>query len=227
MGNIINKIIRNDEKFYLHDEFSNHRNFVDNAFFNVNQRNIPDEASGGIVIGGSSQYIVDRWKVRNGTVYKLENGITFIPNTGTSTKRLIQTVDYKPVLNDIFTASIICDVTSIGSGSVYFGVFHDTTFRTTAPWSKKITTLGEQILSVTFAIDSVFTGAGNIGIGIYATSNSISTGTIKIKSIKLERGNICTIEEDYSLPYEIERVKCSVSTVDASDTYANKTISLT
>ena len=45
-----------------------------------------------------------------------------------------------------------------------------------------------------------------------------------IIAVKLELGSISTLDMDISPNYALELIKCSMSTADPNDTYANKTI---
>lgn len=181
-------------------------NLLDNPWFTVNQR-------------GQSEYVVttytvDRWFYvwNNDESVKLsvsDNGIS-MPNATSDKFGIIwQTLSNKNVepdfVNKVVTVSVLLGNGDIISGTnIWKSIGNSTTFIDNS--------------SLYVYEDATEGGALSTPRLCIRFSNS---DTI-IKAIKLELGSMSTLAMDTAPNYELELAKCSMSTVDPADTYANK-----
>ena len=169
-------------------------NVLDNPWFQVNQR-------GNTIITEAEGYICDRWQMDSSVFdknsLKYEDGIiTITVNEGYAGIRQSLPVDlFKR--GEKVTVSVMNE--------------SDEIFHATISWLD----FAGGVIVGKYNIYSIET----IPIVIRALESGI-----KIKAVKLERGSISTLHMDTEPNYALELIKCSMSTIDSEDTYANKTL---
>lgn len=178
----------------LQDKIGNHENLLDNPWFTVNQRGFSSK------IGTTAVFTFDRWVGNHG--YLAEDKIP----------------QFQP--SEFIIQRLECNLKKFLEGKdVTVSVqYRDGTIDTTT-----FTYLGNNNSDLVFimsrgAITIFGTNNATINIGGFAFTASV---LCNVRSIKLELGTVSTIANDTLPNYELEKYKCTMSTADSSDTYAN------
>lgn len=187
----------------LDQSVGNHENLLDNPWFTVNQRGQSEYVG--------SKYTFDRWHgSTNGTITKDDGILTYSSNSaGDSFLENRYYFDGNVYGGKEYTASIL-----FGDGTIKSKTF-------TMPISSTASTLlgtcfdeNENGLRIYRRPD---TAEYNFMMQIRVLSNT----SVSFKAIKLELGTVSTLATDTPPNYELEKYKCTMSTADPSDTYAN------
>lgn len=187
----------------LDESVGNHENLLDNPWFTVNQRGQSEYVG--------SKYTFDRWHgSTNGTITKDNGTLTYSSNSaGDSFLENRYYLDANVYGGKEYTASIL-----FGDGTIKSKTF-------TMPISSTASTL----------LGTCFDENEN-GLRIYRRPDTeeynfmmqirvLKNTSVSFKAVKLELGTVSTIANDAPPNYELERYKCTMSTADSADTYAN------
>lgn len=187
----------------LQDKIGNHENLLDNPWFTVNQR-------GQSEYSGTNVYSVDRWKV-NGCTVSISDKIT-ISNTNSATKYFYNIMGS----NDMLLGKVVTLSVLLADGRIFkktekiFSTLPDANDTTII----HITDLTSNLSSCDFfyrkSIDSFI-----------VQFNVRANDTISVLAVKLELDTVSTLANDTPPNYELEKYKCTMSTADSADTYAN------
>jgi len=198
--------------------------------FPINQR-------GGAPYSGNAGYSIDRWYRRNTsnagnpTLAIGADGIV-LTTDGLAAEGLNQAVENKDLLagKTVTLSALIESNTYVAS--CYLGLWAANGAGANSTTLSYIEISGQTgLLTITGTLPSTLT-ASMLICGVYSPS---AAGSIKIKAVKLELGTKQTLAHRENgawvlndIPnYEEELVKCQTSTVDTSDTYANKPAGIT
>lgn len=213
------------DNYPLKTQISN-PNLLDNPWFTVNQR--------GLTTLSAEGYSVDRWRmaIDIGTINILDNGIEIDATKNSVTfmqQSAVNDVVKKLVSGVVKTITI--DMTIEASSESAIGVFsnanaptaRDTTLKSYGRIGSSAVPLNERkTISLTIG-DEVRTFdelTRYFPCWLYFPLG----WKVIIHAIKLELGSISTLAMDSEPNYALELIKCSMSTADTNDTYANKTI---
>lgn len=187
-----------------------HENLLDNPWFTVNQRGQSEY--------DKKNYGVDRWKTQYGKVVVNADGSISVINEYTGTiffSQLISESDAKLLMkkgktmtlsikfsdNSIisFSGSIPTLITNDGDGRAFIGKISDGVY-----------------------VDFFY--RKSIDMWVVQFNIDVGKSMNNIRAVKLESGSISTLAMDTTPNYALELIKCSMSTADSADTYANKTL---
>lgn len=211
------------------DQISN-PNLLDNPWFNVNSR-------GQIEYVNDFQYTLDRWRMESiKSTIKLvtdestnETYLSWVSAVAATTHRLIQYIS-KDTMQGVIGKKVMLTLdlkynydnsTWIRCSLVQKSKYDNDNVDYKNYYNTLTINPGDQFINYTTTFD--FTAENNINED-YVLILWYHSGTrdIDIKNVKLEIGEISTLHMDTAPDVESERLKCMLSTADASDTYANK-----
>ena len=179
----------------------------------------------------ASGYTFDRWYNRGNCAATLEGGCIKIMPSSETYKGLNQRIEsYEFLLGKTVTASALVKE---NTGSVSFTLFgaNSVGLNSSALDANRQYTTQTGLVTSTFTIPSTINYNG-INFSIYF-STSATGGYVVVEAVKLELGDTQTLaHQDASgnwvlneIPNKsLELLKCTMSTADSSDTYANKTV---
>ena len=186
----------------LQGQVGNHENLLDNGWFTVNQRGQSEYTVAG--------YTVDRWKMSGCTV-SISDKIT-ISNTNSTVKFFNSILSPNDMLlgKDVTLSILLADGRIFKKTGKVFSTLPDANDTTII----HITDLTSNLSSFDFFYRK------NIDSFI-VQFNVKANDTISVLAVKLELGTVSTLENDTPPNYELEKYKCTMSTADSADTYAN------
>ena len=189
-------------------------NLLDNPWFTVNQRGQNSYSS-----GSTSAYSVDRWKVRNVTAAISSDGIT-ISKDGTEEgtfwgyfSQYFLKSDIKSLLGKKVTISLDVSALSVTQGKAIVFCCNATSSNNNSniidgtAAGYEITSTG--IVQHTFEMPTTLTNNYlAICIGFYSDGVEAQIGSMTIRSVKLEVGEVSTLDMDVAPNYAEELLKC-------------------
>lgn len=175
-------------------------NYFDNAWFTINQRN-------ATTVTSNNGYIADRWKLEN---VSAETGVG-----ATISDDEITLVTYNgDGLKQILPANILKAGKTYIISAILDGVVVSKSFE----WQD--TDITDTYVDSDYSF-SIVKGEGILTIyPVIQYSGSLKT--VVIKAVKLEVGEISTIEMEKVPDYATEMAKCMTRTCDTNDTYSQR-----
>lgn len=178
-------------------------NLLDNPWFTINQRGQTIYTEG---------YCFDRWILQsvsgNAQIDISDITLDYMKITTQNNDGIKQVIKKGILVNGEYTISFN-DGTNIYSKTFTYDSSSD------------IVQLYDNTTSIYFAVINL--GDGRPVVYPYVRYDGLTISTLK--AVKLEKGKISTLANDIIPNYSFELIKCSTSTVDSSDTYANKIVS--
>ena len=186
------------DNYVLKTQISN-PNLFDNPWLTINQRGLME-------YNNSNSYCFDRWIFQNmsesASININENNTVSI--TTKNNDGIYQVLSKRLEIGETYTISFNDGYRISSKTFVYNGA--------------DIVLLYDGAATVNFAV----TNNGTVIYPYIRYEDTVATGNIV--SFKLEKGSISTLAMDTDPNYALELIKCSMSTADPADTYANKTI---
>ena len=186
----------------LQDQIGSHENLLDNGWFTVNQRGQSEYTVAG--------YTVDRLYMNSSKNSVVVNDdyltFNFLNSQYTAFLQYL-----KPELlknGETYTYSIMLE-----DGTIHSKTF---TYSNNGTWTNLIVIEELKVYS-NYRYES---DRNAINIHIIA-STTIENVSVSIKAVKLELGTVSTLANDTPPNYALEKYKCTMSTADSADTYAN------
>lgn len=211
------------------------KNLLDNAYFvgggsQLGDGVFPINQRGQSSYNANGRYTIDRWWLNSWHAQNIDvtidaAGITLSQTaTGANSLYLAQKISgWQQYAGKTVTVSILVMSLSMGSHAFLFGAVDGTRYLTSA--------LGIGLNTFTVTLPNDITGL-QVAFGHHASAGGSGAVTLTVSAAKLELGTEQTLAHQENgvwvlneIPdYEEELIKCQTSTVDSSDTYANKTL---